>query len=113
MSIGCGDLASGLGAVLAGVSGVLAALYLNDVYPAMGTMITHKVLALVLVGTLGSLRGAVLAAFALGLAEGVFLPATRLPVPSEAILLITLVVRSGLSPQRAWGARWFQEGWDT
>jgi branched-chain amino acid transport system permease protein len=106
-------LASGLGAVLAGVSGVLAALYLNDVYPAMGTMITHKVLALVLIGALGSLRGAVLAAFALALAEGVFLPATSLPVPSEAILLITLVVRSGLSPHGARGVRWFQEGWDT
>ncbi|MGQ4807705.1 hypothetical protein NKDENANG_01060 [Candidatus Entotheonellaceae bacterium PAL068K] len=86
------QLASGLGAALAGVSGVLAGFYLNDVYPAMGTEIMHKLLALVLIGTLGSLSGAVLTAFALALTEGVLLPAAHLSVPSEALLLTTLAV---------------------
>jgi branched-subunit amino acid ABC-type transport system permease component len=36
-------VASALGAALAGVSGVLAGLYLNDVYPDMGITITYKI----------------------------------------------------------------------
>ena len=92
--------ASGLGGALAGVSGVLGVLYLNEVYPDMGTMVTHKILALVLIGVLGNLRGAVLAAFALAFIEGVLLPATNLPIPPEAILLICLALAGVLYPQR-------------
>jgi branched-subunit amino acid ABC-type transport system permease component len=100
-------LASGLGAALAGISGVLAGLYLNDVYPAMGTAITHKLLAVVLIGALGSLRGAILVAFAWALIEGVLLPATRLPVPPEAVLLVTLGTVGLLFPHRG-EFRWFR-----
>ncbi len=87
-------LACGLGAAMAGLSGVLAGLYLNDVYPAMGIHITHKMLSIVLIGVLGSLRGALLVAFGLALVEGVILPATRLPVPSEAVILPALALAS-------------------
>ena len=79
---------------MAGLSGVLAGLYLNDVYPAMGIHITHKMLSIVLIGVLGSLRGALLVAFGLALVEGVILPATRLPVPSEAVTLPALALAS-------------------
>ena len=102
-------LASGLGAALAGISGVLAGFYLNDVHPAMGTAMTPKLLALVLIGTLGSLRGAIGVAFALALAEGVLLPTTHMPVPSEALLLATLAL-VGLGRRREHGRRWSREG---
>ena len=101
---------SGLGAALAGVSGVLAGLYLNDVYPAIGTAITHKILALVLIGTLGSLRGAILAAYVFALIEGVLLPATRLPIPSEVALLVALALVSGLGPRGVPRLPWSQKG---
>ncbi len=87
-------IACALSAALAGVGGVLAALYLNDVHPDMGIRVTHKIVTLVLIGTLGSLRGAVGIAFALALVEGMLLPVTRMPVPSEAFLLLALVVAS-------------------
>jgi branched-chain amino acid transport system permease protein len=100
-------MASGLGAALAGISGVLAGLYLNEVYPAMGTASTHKILAIVLIGVLGNLRGAVLVAFSWAVIEGVLLPAMRLPVPPEAILLVTLGTVGLLCPHRG-ELRWFR-----
>jgi branched-chain amino acid transport system permease protein len=87
-------LACAMGAALAGVSGVLAGLYLNDVYPAMGVDMTHKIISFTLIGTLGNLRGAVLTAYGLALAEGILLPALRLPLPSEGGLLLALLIAS-------------------
>jgi branched-subunit amino acid ABC-type transport system permease component len=92
--------ACGLGAALAGMSGVLAGLYLNDIYPAMGIAMTHKVLALMLIGTLAGFRGAVLAAFALALLEGLILPAVYRPLLSDTILLVTFAVASCVSPRQ-------------
>jgi branched-chain amino acid transport system permease protein len=103
-------LACGLGAALAGVGGVLAGLYLNEVYPDMGIAITHKTLALVLIGTLGNLHGAVLAAFAFALTEGVVLPMGPLPLPSEAVLLVVLALVGCLRPAGREGPHWRQEG---
>ena len=87
-------LACAVGAALAGVSGVLAGLYLNDVHPAMGVNMTHKIISFALIGSLGSLRGAVLTAYGLALAEGILLPALRLPLPSEGVLLLALLLAS-------------------
>jgi branched-chain amino acid transport system permease protein len=89
-------VACGLGAALAGVGGVLTGLYLNDVHPAMGTHIMHSVVGLVLIGTLGSLRGALLMAFAWALLEGTCFPAMRVWVPPEASLLLALALASVL-----------------
>ena len=83
------------------MGGVLAGLYLNDVYPAMGIAMTHKVLALMLIGTLACLRGAVLAAFALALLEGLVLPVIYRPLLSDAMLLVTLAVVSWVGPQES------------
>jgi branched-chain amino acid transport system permease protein len=91
-------LAGGLGAVLAGVSGVLAGLYLNDVYPAMGTHMTHKLLILMLLSAPGNVHRALVMAFGLAFLEGVGLPATRLRLPPEAVLLVALAGVSLLSP---------------
>ena len=101
--------ACGLGAALAGISGVLAGLYLNDVYPAMGIAMTYKVLALMLIGTLVGLRGAVLAAFALALLEGLVLPVTYRPLLSDATLLATLAVVSCVSPRDKRDPHWVGE----
>jgi branched-chain amino acid transport system permease protein len=98
--------ACGLGAALVGMGGVLAGLYLNDVYPAMGIAMTHKVLALMLIGTLACLRGAVLAAFALALLEGLVLPVIYRPLLSDAMLLVTLAVVSWVGPQERRDPHW-------
>jgi branched-chain amino acid transport system permease protein len=101
--------ACGLGAALAGMGGGLAGLYLNDVYPTMGVAVTHKVLTLVLIGTLGCLRGAVLTAFALALIEGLVLPILYRPLLADAVLLVALAVASCFSPRARWDLRWFGE----
>jgi branched-chain amino acid transport system permease protein len=98
--------ACGLGAALAGMSGVLAGLYLNDVYPTMGIAITHKMLALMLIGTLAGCSGAALAAFALALLEGLVLPTIYRPLFSDAMLLVTLAVVSCVSPRQKRDPHW-------
>lgn len=92
-------LAGGLGAILAGVSGVLSGVS-QGVQPMMGIRMTYKICAVVLIGTLGSVRGAIAAAFGLALAEGVVLPATRLPLPSEAVFLVVLAIASATWARR-------------
>jgi branched-chain amino acid transport system permease protein len=89
------------------MGGGLAGLYLNDVYPTMGMALTHKVLALVLIGTLGCLRGAALTAFALALIEGLVLPTLYRPLLSDAVLLVTLAVASCFSPRERRNVWWF------
>lgn len=58
-------IASGLGAV----AGILYALSQHDINPFMGTQIELKGLAVIVLGGMGSIRGAVLAGYLLGLAE--------------------------------------------
>jgi branched-subunit amino acid ABC-type transport system permease component len=87
----------GLGAVLGGMGGGLAGLYLNDVYPTMGIAITYKILAIMLIGTLRCLRGVILAAFALALIEGLVLPILYRPLLSDVILLVALAIASCFS----------------
>ena len=101
--------ACGLGATLAGMGGVLAGLYLNDVYPAMGIAMTHKVLVLMLIGTLACLRGAVLAAFALALLEGLVLPVIYRSLLSDVVLLVTLAVVCCVASQKKREAHWVGE----
>lgn len=90
-------VAGAIGGALAGVSGVLTGLYINDVHPAMGVNMTHKIMSFALIGTLGSLRGAVFAAYGIALVDSVALPAMSLPIPSEASVLLALLLASLLS----------------
>lgn len=95
--------AAAIGAALAGIGGGLAALYLNDVHPEMGLRLMHKILCLVIIGGVGRIRGAVLAAFGLAWIEGIVAPATSdMSLPAEIYLLLALIVVSlwGL-PNRA------------
>lgn len=71
------------GGALAGLAGVFAApIYL--VSPLMGTEILIVVFAVVVIGGMGSIKGAILSGFALGVIEGV----TKAIVPSASSLVI-------------------------
>ena len=88
--------AAAIGACLAGLGGSLAALHLNDAHPELGLRAMHKLLCVVMIGGLGHVRGAVLAAFALAGLEGLIAPMTiELPLPVESYLLVALVAASG------------------
>jgi branched-chain amino acid transport system permease protein len=58
-------VAAGLG----GISGVLIGLYSNALFPLMGQPILHKGIAVIILGGMGDIRGAMLAGLFLGFAE--------------------------------------------
>ena len=58
-------VASGLG----GISGVLIGLYSNALFPLMGQPMLHKGIAVIILGGMGDIRGAMLAGLFLGFAE--------------------------------------------
>jgi len=62
-------MTSVIGAMLGGVAGVLIALYSNAVFPHMGQPMLHKGIAIVILGGMGDIRGALLGGFFLGFAE--------------------------------------------
>jgi branched-chain amino acid transport system permease protein len=58
-----------IAALLGGAAGVLIALYANAVFPHMGQPMLHKGIAVVILGGMGDIRGALLGGFFLGFAE--------------------------------------------
>jgi branched-chain amino acid transport system permease protein len=62
-------MTSVIGAMLGGVAGVLIALYSNAVFPHMGQPMLHKGIAIVILGGMGDIRGALLRCCVLGCAE--------------------------------------------
>jgi branched-chain amino acid transport system permease protein len=62
-------LTSVIAAILGGMAGVLIALYTNAVFPLMGQPMLHKGIAVVILGGMGDVRGALVGGFFLGFAE--------------------------------------------
>ena len=62
-------LTSFVAAGLGGVSGVLIGLYSNALFPLMGQPMLHKGIAVIILGGMGDIRGAMLAGLFLGFAE--------------------------------------------
>lgn len=62
-------LTSFMAAGLGGVAGVLIGLYSNALFPLMGQPILHKGIAVIILGGMGDIRGAMLAGLFLGFAE--------------------------------------------
>ncbi len=58
-----------IASLLGGAAGVLIALYSNAVFPHMGQPMLHKGIAVVILGGMGDVRGALIAGFFLGFAE--------------------------------------------
>ncbi len=85
-----------ISSALGGAAGVLFGLAFNSLSPDMGRSVELKGLAVIILGGMGSMPGAVLAAFAMGLTE-VFtvakLGSSYRDAVSFAILFLILVVR--------------------
>ncbi|MGI9302630.1 MAG: branched-chain amino acid ABC transporter permease [Gammaproteobacteria bacterium] len=58
-----------IGSALAGIAGVMVALLNNLVEPTMGSVASYKALAIIVLGGLGDVRGALAAAMLLGVIE--------------------------------------------
>lgn len=91
-------LAYGLGAGLAGLAGILAAP-VYQVSPLMGSNLIIVVFAVVVVGGMGSILGAIVTGYVLGLAEGltkVFYPEASNIVIFVIMALVLLLRPAGL-----------------
>ncbi|HMA81444.1 MAG TPA: branched-chain amino acid ABC transporter permease [Candidatus Binatia bacterium] len=96
-----------IAALLGGVSGVLIALYTNAVFPQMGQPMLHKGIAVVILGGMGDIRGALLGGFFLGFAEVfsvAYIGSTMRDAVAFGLLFIVLLLRPeglfGQVPQR-------------
>jgi branched-chain amino acid transport system permease protein len=80
-----------IGSAVAAVAGVLVSIYYNQVYPTMGAMPAYKTLALIVVGGMGSVPGAVLASLLLGLGETLLIGFANIPMPRDALAFIAMI----------------------
>jgi branched-chain amino acid transport system permease protein len=94
-----------LASVLAGVAGILVANMYSTVYPTMGLDYTLRALAVVVVGGLGSVSGAVIASLLLGVTEAVLVGMFDLPIGQDGIAFVFLVAVLLIRPQGIFGSR--------
>jgi branched-chain amino acid transport system permease protein len=93
-------------AVAAGLAGVAAALVvpLYSVFPTMGTLLTFKALAAVIMGGFGQVRGALVASYLLGVAEALaagFISSSYADLVVFGVMVATLLAR----PQGLFGTK--------
>ena len=80
-----------IGSSIAAIAGILVGIYYNQVYPTMGTVPAYKTLALIVVGGLGSVPGAVIASLLLGTAETLLIGYANIPLPRDALAFIAMI----------------------
>ncbi|SLN70719.1 branched-chain amino acid ABC transporter permease [Oceanibacterium hippocampi] len=89
-----------LSSVLAGIAGVLVGMYFHNISPFVGIGISLKGLAAVILGGLGSVNGAVVAGFVIGVSEvmavSYFDASWRDAVAFGVMILVLLLRPSGL-----------------
>jgi branched-chain amino acid transport system permease protein len=96
-------LTYGFGVGLAALAGVMAAPIYN-VSPQMGSDLIIVVFAVVVIGGMGSIMGAIITGFVLGIVEGltkVFFPEASSTVIFVIMVLVLLVRPAGLFGRRA------------
>ena len=89
-------LTSFAAAGLGGVAGVLIGLYSNALFPLMGQPIMHKGIAVIILGGMGDIRGAMLAGLFLGFAEVLsvaYIGSTMRDAVAFGMLFLVLLVR--------------------
>lgn len=98
-----------LSAFLAGTAGILAA-FDGNLHPAMGTFFTIKSFVAVIIGGIGSIPGAVLGGYFIGLMENILIaiPFDGIYIPSnykDAIAFVALLILLYIRPRGFFGGR--------
>ena len=89
-------LTSFMAAGLGGVAGVLIGLYSNAVFPLMGQPMLHKGIAVIILGGMGDIRGAMLGGLFLGFAEVLsiaYIGSSMRDAVAFGLLFLVLLVR--------------------
>ncbi|MEJ5366432.1 MAG: branched-chain amino acid ABC transporter permease [Desulfosoma sp.] len=80
-----------VGSAIAALAGILVGIYYNQVYSTMGSVPAYKTLAIIVVGGLGSVPGAVAASLLLGVAETLLIGYAHIPLPRDALAFIAMI----------------------
>ncbi len=88
-----------IGSAIAAFGGVTVGMLYAAIYPTMGDMVGYKGLALIVIGGFGSMTGAVLASFVLGIAETVLTTYSNIPLSRDGVAMLMLVILILLRPQ--------------
>lgn len=94
----------GISSVLAGLAGLLVAVRFANFSPFLSDIFALKALAVIVIGGLGDLRGAVVAGILLGLIEVLFIAFTP-PGWSEAFVWVALIAVFLFKPDGLFGQR--------
>ena len=89
-------LTSFVAAALGGLAGVLIGLYSNALFPLMGQPVMHKGIAVIILGGMGDIRGAMLAGLFLGFAEVLsvaYIGSTMRDAVAFGLLFAVLLIR--------------------
>jgi branched-chain amino acid transport system permease protein len=95
-------LTYGFGVALAGVAGVMAAP-IYQVNPLMGADTIIVVFAVVVIGGMGSIMGAIVTGFGLGVVEG--LTKVFYPEASNTVIFVIMAIVLMIRPQGLFGSR--------
>jgi branched-chain amino acid transport system permease protein len=95
-------LTYGFGVALAGLAGVMAAP-IYQVNPLMGADTIIVVFAVVVIGGMGSIMGAVVTGFGLGIVEG--LTKVFYPEASNTVIFVIMAIVLMIRPQGLFGSR--------
>lgn len=88
-----------IGSAIAAFGGVMVGILYNAVYTSMGDIVGYKGLALIVIGGFGSMAGAVVAAFALGIGETVLTTYANIPLSRDGMAMLMLVILVLFRPQ--------------
>jgi branched-chain amino acid transport system permease protein len=94
-----------MGSAVAAIAGILVGIYYNQVYPTMGAVPAYKTLAIIVVGGLGSIPGAVLAGILIGLAESLLIGYAVIPLPRDALAFIAMIIVFMIRPEGLLGRK--------
>lgn len=88
-----------IGYGLAAVAGVLLGIHYGSVWPLMGAAPAYKMLAIIILGGLGSPLGTIAAALLVGLVETFVVAYFGYAIPRDAIAFVLLIVVLLARPQ--------------
>ena len=94
-----------IGSALAAAAGVLVAMLNNLVEPSMGSVASYKALAIIVLGGLGSIRGTLVAAMAIGIIESFGTIYIGHLLDRDALAFAFLIVVLMIRPQGLLGAK--------
>lgn len=86
----------GVGAFMAGVSGILVGNYYNAVYPTMGYLLGMKAFAAAILGGIGSIPGAVFGGFIIGVIESLgagYISSAYRDAFAFLVMILILIIR--------------------